>query len=68
MGRILIIDDDGSVVTDLLMPEKDGIEAVLELRAEFPDVDIFAVAGGDTGSTGGLLEAQAMSADTALLR
>ena len=52
------------VVTDLLMPEKDGIETIMELRAEFPDVGILAVSGGDKGSTGGrLLDAQALGAD-----
>ena len=43
------------VLTDLQMPEKDGIETIMELRAEFPDVGILAVSGGDKGSTGGRL-------------
>ena len=37
------------VVTDLLMPEKDGIETIMELRAEFPDIGILAVSGGRYG-------------------
>ena len=57
------------VVTDLLMPEKDGIETIMELRAEFPDVRILAVSGGDTGSVGGrLLDAQALGADGSLAK
>ena len=40
------------VVADLLRPEKDGIETIMELRAEFPDVGILAVSGGDMGATG----------------
>ena len=34
------------VVTDLIMPEKEGVETILELRAEFPEVPIIAVSGG----------------------
>ena len=34
------------VITDLFMPEKDGIEALLELQAEFPEVKVIAVSGG----------------------
>jgi DNA-binding NtrC family response regulator len=34
------------VVTDLLMPEKDGLETIKELHAEFPLVPIVAMSGG----------------------
>jgi len=34
------------VITDLIMPEKEGIETMLELRREFPQLPIIAVSGG----------------------
>ena len=34
------------VVTDLLMPGKEGLETIRELRREFPDVKIIVMSGG----------------------
>ena len=33
------------IILDLIMPEKEGIETIRELRRDFPDVKIFAVSG-----------------------
>lgn len=38
------------VLTDILMPETDGIELIMKLRNEKPDVRIIAMSGG--GRTG----------------
>jgi DNA-binding NtrC family response regulator len=34
------------VITDLLMPERDGLEVIMELKQASPDVKIIAMAGG----------------------
>jgi len=34
------------VVTDIYMPEKEGIETIRELKEEFPEVKIIAMSGG----------------------
>ncbi len=34
------------VITDLIMPGQDGIEAIIELRRQSPTVKIIAVSGG----------------------
>jgi len=34
------------VITDLIMPVKEGIETILELKKEFPTSQIIAISGG----------------------
>ena len=34
------------VITDLIMPEKEGMETIIALRKDFPKVRIIAVSGG----------------------
>ena len=37
------------VVTDILMPDKEGLETILELKRALPDLPIFAMSGGSLG-------------------
>ncbi|MBF0237756.1 MAG: PAS domain S-box protein [SAR324 cluster bacterium] len=34
------------VITDIIMPRKNGVEVIMELRRAFADVDIIAISGG----------------------
>ncbi len=38
------------VITDIFMPEKEGLETIIELRREFPEVAIIAMTGQPTAS------------------
>jgi DNA-binding response OmpR family regulator len=56
------------VVTDLLMPEKDGIETILELRKRDATLPVLAISGGGSiGHRGDLLRmAQELGATATL--
>jgi|SRR5688572_4138345 len=57
------------VITDLFMPQQDGIETIQQLRAEFPDARILAVSGGASlGAEGPLIDARMLGADETLAK
>ncbi len=42
-------------ITDIIMPEKEGLETIIELKREFTDVKIIAISGGGRLETKGYL-------------
>lgn len=52
------------LITDIIMPEKEGLEIIFELRRQFPDLKIIAISGGGRiGPDGYLPGARLLGAD-----
>lgn len=56
------------VITDIYMPDKDGIETIIELRNEFPGVRIIAISGGGALQFDQLPEAALLGAHRVLAK
>ena len=57
------------VITDLIMPEKEGIETIMELRRDYPRLKIIAISGGGRHRPEGYLElASHLGADRVLAK
>ena len=57
------------IITDLFMPEKEGMEIIMELRRDHPDVKIIAISGaGSLGPTGYLEVARMIGASRTLAK
>ena len=57
------------VITDIIMPEKEGIETIQELREEDPEMPILAVSGGGrVDPTEPLTDARLLGADETLAK
>jgi two-component system, chemotaxis family, chemotaxis protein CheY len=57
------------VITDIIMPEKEGIQTITEIRRERPDAKIIAVSGGGrVGNTDFLKIARSLGADDAVAK
>jgi len=44
------------VITDIIMPKKEGTETIIQLKNEFPDVKIIAISGGGLNRSNGYLK------------
>ena len=55
------------VITDMIMPEKEGVETIIELKQDYPHIKILAISGGGKGYAQDYLEiAKGIGADLAL--
>ena len=50
------------VITDIFMPEQEGLETIRELRREFPGIKIIAVSGGPAQGFDALYAARKLGA------
>lgn len=48
------------IITDIFMPEKEGLETIRELRQDFPKVKIIAITGGYSSGPDELLNVARM--------
>ncbi|HBG60600.1 MAG: hypothetical protein A2Y03_00820 [Omnitrophica WOR_2 bacterium GWF2_38_59] len=48
------------VITDIIMPEKDGVDTIYELGKEFPLLKVIAISGGGRGNANDYLESTKM--------
>ena len=48
------------IVTDIIMPEKEGLEIIAELRRTNPDIKVIAISGGGRLSPEGYLESASL--------
>jgi DNA-binding response OmpR family regulator len=57
------------IVTDIVMPDKEGLETIMEFRRSYPDVKIIAMSGGGrTGAQNYLQLAKKLGADHILTK
>jgi DNA-binding NtrC family response regulator len=54
--RILNDEAMDLVVTDIVMPQQEGLETIAEIRRIFPDLPVIAMSGGGVGSAGEYLD------------
>jgi DNA-binding response OmpR family regulator len=47
------------IITDIIMPEQEGLKTIFDLRRDHPDVSIIAISGGGQYGLGSYLDAAA---------
>ena len=59
--------DIAVMITDLIMPQKEGIETIIEVKKHYPSIKIIAISGGgQVGPENFLVLADALGADTTI--
>ena len=67
--RLMRLEQPDIVITDILMPDQDGLGLIRCMRQEFPAVKILAISGGGTvGSLDLLVAAGRLGADATLAK
>jgi CheY-like chemotaxis protein len=56
------------VITDVFMPEKEGLETIREIKARFPKLKVVAISGGGLMRAGDCLELAKMLGADGILR
>ena len=57
------------IITDIVMPEKDGLEMIFELRQDFRDIKIIAMSGARrTGANSYLVMAEQLGAQRTMVK
>ncbi len=65
--EILMKERPDAVISDILMPEKEGIETIIEIRRALPDAKVIAISGGGAAhNTMFLAAAQKLGAHAAI--
>jgi CheY-like chemotaxis protein len=54
------------IITDLFMPEQDGLETIIAFKKQFPNIPVLAISGGNILSADMLSVARALGADEIL--
>ena len=70
VSALLVLKDQKDIslmITDLIMPEKEGFETIIEVKKQYPSINIIAISGGgQVGPENFLVLAYALGAHTTL--
>jgi CheY-like chemotaxis protein len=56
------------IITDLIMPRQEGLETIVQLRQEFPNLKIIAISGGNPGGKDNYLQAARLCGASKIFR
>ncbi|HUN97750.1 MAG TPA: response regulator [Bradyrhizobium sp.] len=67
--RLLRTEHPDVVITDIIMPDQEGFETIIEIKREHPDTKVIAISGGfRQGNLDILPMARALGADAAIAK